>query len=317
MSTAATKWQEVEQQAERQRMPSLIQDRTKVRFVWQCAEDVPHVEVLGGIIERCRVTPIVKKYVWDNIDSLAQEQRVPGMMRRDREGKFAEAAYEILPGYIFDSVMDQYGHQGVVELASLREVQTANDFQALNIDGFFFPQRKSHLAKIDDIPRTYSEMRAQIEEAKSRLQTGNLNYTLDQCPTLLNTADEMLDAVRKAEAFDVFLLDESERELELGRTNPTFKQLYDNRDIRALHRLQRQRKDYAINEMAKQHNSLVELMATTIAQQKDSSADMATIAATVAEKVAEKFAAEFAKMYTQNQVQSAQGYDNNKPSTKK
>lgn len=286
------------------RQPSVDDGVDQVRFVWQCLEDLPHDEVMGGWIERCRVMPIVRRYRWDNIESLAPEQREPGMMRRDREGKWAEAAYAMQPGHIYRTVMDQFEGRGLVEFTSLRGIASPEAFQRLNIDGLFFPERKDRDTRVDDVPRSYAEIRERIEKVRAALVAGEYDYTPQERTALIDVADRMLHGVAVAQAADVALLDESERELELGRNNPAFKQVYDARDLRALQRLRRQRKDYAVEQMAQQQNSVTELLAATLAKQGAAQENLAD----GLKDALQSFAREFATAFAASQRQSAEGY---------
>lgn len=303
MSTAAIRWATQEQAVLQVRQPNIEAGLDEVRFVWQCIEDLPHEEVMGSWIERCRVMPIVKRYRWDNIESLADNQIEPGMRRRDREGKWAEAAYSILPGYILRDVVEAFGSRGLVELTALRGLTDPQAFLRLNVDGLFFGERKDRDARIDDIPKTYAEISARIEEVRAALVRGEHDYSPEDRARLIQVADEMLRGVEIARAGDVALLDESERELELGRNNPQFKQVYDGRDLRALHRLQRSRKDYAITQMAEQQNSVTALLAEALKQRQPAS-DTEGL-----KDALQSFAREFAAAFAATQKQSATGYE--------
>lgn len=304
MSTAAIRWQAQEQNLAAVRQPLADEGLDQVRFIWQCVEDLPHEEVMGGWIERCRVMPIVKRYRWESYDALSEDQREPGMVRRDKEGRIAEAAYSILPGHIFKTVMDQFEPRGVVEFKAIRGISSPQAFARLNIDGLFFPQRKDRDAKIDEIPRAYTAIRNRIEEVRAELVAGQHDYSPQDRAILIEIADQMLHGVQVARSADVALLDESERELELGRNNPQYKQVYDARDLRALQRLERNRKDYAVEEMAKQQNSVTELLAKTLANQGAATENLAD----GLKDALQSFAREFATTFAATQKQSADGY---------
>src|SRR5262245_4919542 len=187
-------------------MPDALADRQSTRFIWHCREDVPHAEVLGGVIERCRVMPVIRFLKWDRMEDIPLEHREPGMMRRDHENKWAYAAYAILPGFICDAILDQYRDRGVVELTALRGMD-AQQFKALGIDELFCPQRKSVDDGIDDTPKTYQEVRFEIE---SRIHAVQINggYTSQQLAIIRTCGQEMLRAVALAERYDTALVDE-------------------------------------------------------------------------------------------------------------
>ena len=299
MSNAAVRWVEVEEANNRVRMPDSLADRQSTRFVWQAREDIPHAEVLGGVIERCRVMPIVRRLQWERIEDVPLEFREPGMLRKDHEGKIAYAAYPILPGYIFEAIFDQYRNWGVVELTALKGM-AASEFAALRIDDLFFPQSKNIDQAIDELPQSYKEMRRQIAACLQALQMdqdglpGQLaSYSPYQRQALIQTGQQMLRGINIAERYDNALVDESEGELELGKNNSRFKQKYDGADLAALNRLGRPRKDAFIKELADQQLDLHATVRDAIAGKSSQAVDVAEIAQAVGASVA----AEFAKLF--------------------
>jgi hypothetical protein len=250
------------------------------RYVWYPAEDIPYPEanagyvallrerarqlgmqdiaLAGGYVERNRVTPILPNPVWERY------QDVPEDLRRATRGRMPngdpeEALYYVPPGHIFDGLMDGYRFYGVTEIEALRGMDI-EDFLALRIDEIFFPEEKDltrlgpDQKPIDRTPRRYSEIRTQIMQAL-KTQKDSAQYELYKM-----IAADMIRAVEVSEAFDTSLVDEEESR------NPL---RYTNHGLRALYRLQRQRRDHAINDMAKRQDAAVDVIAqlpTAIAQ---------------------------------------------------
>lgn len=291
MSNAAVRWVETELETKRVRMPDALADRQSTRFIWQAREDTPHAEVLGGMIERCRVMPVIKTLRWDRIADVPLEFREVGMLRKDHEGKTAYAAYGILPGFIFDAIMEQYRGHGVVELTALRGMDAAR-FAALKIDEVFFPEQKSVDDGVDQTPQTYGEMRRSIQLAIIEVRN-NRDYSAQQIAVLETCANEMLRAINVAERYDNALADESEGELELGRNNPQYKQKYDASDLAALRRVGRPRKDAFMKRLAEQQFDLQTTIKEAIVE-KSQASNVQEIAQAVGIAVASEFTKLFA-----------------------
>lgn len=302
MSNAAVRWVQTEEEHRRVRMPDALADRQSTRFIWQAREDVPHAEVLGGVIERCRVMPVIRLLRWDRIEDIPLEHREPGMVRKDNEGKTAYAAYPILPGYICDAILDQYRNRGVIELTALKGTD-ASQFKALNIDGLFFPERKSVDDGVDETPQTYAEMRRAIASAIDAVRANGLGYSAEKFVELRTNAaemlakletcaQEMLRAITLAERYDMALVDESEGEMELGRTNPHYKQKYDAADLAALKRVGRPRKDAFMKRLADQQVDLQATVREAIIEK-----GQAASAQEIAQAVGSSVAAEMAKIF--------------------
>lgn len=243
------------------------------RYVWFPAEDIPYTEanagyvallrerakqlgmydvpLAGGYVERMRVTPILAAPHWDRIGD------VPETMRRDHRGlkpngDYEEAQYFVPPGHIFDGLMDSYRFWGVTELTALRGMDI-EDFLELRIDDMFFPEPKdltrlgSNLKPIDETPRKYSLMRSQIMTVLAT-QPRDARF-----PIYESVGREMLFAIDVASAFDTQLVDEEESR------NPL---KYSHHGLRALHRLERTRRDHAMNEMAKRQDQAMDAVQT-------------------------------------------------------
>jgi len=293
MSNAAVRWVETEMENKRIRRPDILADRQSTRFIWQAREDVPHAEVLGGVIERCRVMPVVRLLKWDRIHDIPLEHREPGMVRKDNEGKDAYAAYAILPGYICDAILEQNRDRGVVELTALRGMD-AEQFAALRIDELFFPERKSVDEGIDETPQTYADVRLAIESRIHAAKINGLGYSSHQLAILEACAQEMDRAIRIAERYDNALVDESEGELELGRNNPQYKQKYDAADLAALKRAGRPRRDAFMKRLADQTVDLQTTVRDAIVEKNSQVSNVQEIAQAVATSVAAEFAKVFA-----------------------
>jgi len=286
-----------------------VTERTN-RYVWQGAEDIPHSEatagyvallrdrakqlnipltVTAGFIERCRVAPILAMPVWDRTEDVPLEMRV---RFRDQKpnGDFEQAQYLIQPGGIFDSVLEMYEGWGVRELRALRGFD-ANDFLELQIDDVFFPMVKDRNQfdavgrLLDQIPRTYREMKQRLMQRASYLPADGRRTTLEA------VAADMLHSLEVSAAFDNSLVD---REEEPG-------QRYSNHGLRALTRLERERRDHALNRMAERQNAVFDKLPDVIAAQKPAEMPMeqfSIFAKEIAKSIAETMRAEFQQQAT-------------------
>jgi hypothetical protein len=264
--TAIARWIQQEQESEAGRVVADPQQHDN-RFIFTCAEDIPHSEVFSQVIERNRVTPIAELHRWENYRSLAPEQRLPGKVRLDRDGFIAEGQYAIPPGPIFNTIMELYADQGVVELACLRG-QTMPEIRKLKINEFFFPEPKEPTKNLDNTPRTYREIRERMSQIQEGFKKPNAAKLLESTlPVFQQIVEDILRSVAISERFDQQLLDESEAHIELGKVNPQFKQRYDKRDYRALSRLERERKDQVVSGMARNQHDLIEAIAHRMGDQ--------------------------------------------------
>lgn len=285
----ATTWQRIEAENARIKAPDSEVDRRSTRFIWQAREDIPHAEVIGGVIERCRAMPVVRWLKWERAVDVPLEWREPGMIRRDREGKSEEVAYPTLPGYILDSILDAYRGWGVVELTALKGFDAAS-FARLGVDEVFFPETKNVDVHIDRTPQTYAELRARVNSVLDSLRQDASGRSSADIRVLIQCGEEMLIGITRAERADNSLIDESEGELELGRTNPQYKQKYDGRDLAALKRLNRPRKDAFMQRLSDNQLDLQKTLTQAIAGAQPQAVNIAEVAATVATAVAAEFA---------------------------
>lgn len=280
------------------------------RYIWYAAEDIPHPEATAGFtalmreraravgltdakipagyIERCRVAPVLSMPVWENAFDVPSELRVRGRFPAPN-GEPTEYMYYVPAGHIFDSVMGDYGTWGVVELQAIVGGDLG-DILELKIDETFFPQAKDRATvgydglPIDEIPREYSKMIRQINEKTADLKGDSRRNTLELI------ARDMLRSIEISKAFDVAYIEFEESQKELRYSLP---------GLRALHRLERQRRDYALNAMAEQQQatmaSLPELI-KGVAQRPgvDQEAITAAVTAAVA-AVMDKFGASIVK----------------------
>lgn len=207
-----------------------FEDERVNRYVWYPGEDLPWPEIAGGFIKRCRVTPIVPFPIWERIADVPEDMRKA--VRRDwMDRSHQEAQYEIRPQGIFEAVMGQYGVLGVRELTALTGMEEQR-VAALNIDTTFAPWPSS------DIPKPYSAIEDHI---KQTLRSLNGNQVLRA------VGEEMLASIAAARAYDVMFVDEEESRKELKYSRP---------GLRALSRLERERRDQALNNMAASQNKV-------------------------------------------------------------
>ena len=280
------------------------------RYVWYPGEDIPHSEatagfvallrdrakqlglslnVPAGFIERCRVAPILSAPVWERADSVPSEMRREGR-GRGPTGDYDEYRYLIPAGHIFASVMEQYQGWGVVELKALAGMEPG-EYLELKIDETFFPELKSRDVidpetgtLLDHIPKQYSKIDAQILEVLDRLPADSRRNTL------VKVGEDMRRAIQIARAFDTALVDEEETRSPLR---------YSLQGLRALDRLERQRRDHALNEMAKNQEGVIKALPEVLQSIVNGGAQAQNAItpehlSIFAEKIAEKIAAQFA-----------------------
>jgi len=205
-----------------------LEDESINRYVWYAGEDMPWPEIKGGFIRRCRVTPITPFRIWERIGDVPQDMRKS--LRRDMaDREHQEAQYEIPAKGIFDSIMEQYGTLGVCELTALQGMKP-EDVRALGIDDIFCPWSED--CSIEDMPKPY-----QVIEDHIRRQVEALNGN----QTLSRIGKEMLASIKKSREYDEIFVDRVESQKDPIYSNPVF---------RALNRLNRRRRDRALNDMA-------------------------------------------------------------------
>lgn len=207
------------------------------RYIWCASETIPHKEVAGGFINRCLVTPVLALPVWDKGEEVPDE-----MVVRYRNGG-SEALYLIPPTPIFRTIIKEYGHWGVVELTSLRDMEPER-VADLDIDNFVFP---------DGIPGTYSEITACLNKALKALGHDETSKVYRGCIA------DMQKSVNICQGFDVALVDEAEAAIERSKTDSKYAGMstYDEFSMRALARLERERRDHALLHQADTQKEIV------------------------------------------------------------
>lgn len=237
MARAAIDWQTPQPIVE----TLTFEDERVNRYVWYAGEDVPWPEIKGGWISRCRVTPILPFLIWERITDVPEDMRKA--VRKDwMDRTHQEAQYEIRPQGIFDSVMGQYGVWGVRELTALKG-KAPQEVAALNIDVTFCPWTG------DDIPKPYREIEDHIKKTLHGLNGNQL---------LRSVGEDMLRSIAASKAYDEMLVDAEESQKELKYSRP---------GLRALSRLDRRRRDSALNDMAAAQNKVFDKVPEILAAQ--------------------------------------------------
>lgn len=231
----------------------IANDRAR-RYIWQCIEDIPwhSNEIAGGWIERARVTPVFAAPIWERIDDVPEELRLD---TRGEFGKITEAKYEVQPGGIYLGIMEMYEGWGVMELSALYDIQLS-DFLRLNVDGIFCPWLKDRELAVDEVPKPYSEIKAHIMRVAENLTSDSRRDTLTK------VAEDMLKSLERSASHDVAMVDALEAQKEFAYTKPV---------LRALDRLERRRRDHALNDMAKTQNAVFSEIPRILAGQDQSS----------------------------------------------
>lgn len=323
MSTAAVQIQDAYNKLQASRPPiaeqPMVSEKTN-RYLWYPAEDIPHNEASAGFvalmreraaalgmpnpgitacwIERCRVVPVLAMPCWEEANSVPENLRIKGRNPKPN-GDYSEYQYAVPPGFIFQAVMDEYQPWGVTELQALRDGDPG-DVLELRIDQTFFPEEKDRSRigydgiTVDEIPKAYTVQLARIDEVLKKLNGDSRKKTM------IDVARDMNRAIEVSRAFDVALVDYEESQKELK---------YSNHALRALSRLERKRRDHALNEMAQRQNDsltalpeMIREMARANAPSATSSEDFAaavSVGVGVAmEKVLEKFGPMFEQLRT-------------------
>lgn len=237
MAAAAANWQTPQPIVE----TLTYEDERVNRYVWYAGEDLPWPEIKGGWIKRCRVTAILPFLIWERINDVPADMRKA--VRKDwMDREHQEAQYEIRPQGIYDSIMGQYQIWGVRELTVLKG-KTPQEVAALNIDLTFCRWHG------DDIPKPYSAIEDHIRQTLKTLNGNQL---------LRSVGEEMLAAISAARAYDQTLVDEEESRKELKYSRP---------GLRALSRLDRRRRDTALNDMAAAQNKVFDRVPEILAAQ--------------------------------------------------
>ncbi len=241
-------------------------------YYWFGAESVPFLGLPNDRIERCRVTPVVKDIVWDNVDLIPMEAREPGYLQGydPITRRPTLCGYAVLPGYTAEHLEEMYGAnksnagaltsgiQGVVELFPLRGWDPYA-VEALGVDELYFPEFQGldeEGRQIDQLPKTYREMRERILQVQKDLHDDEKLVDPKHKKLLIQLGDIMLQSLEVSEVNDELVLDNTHACFERSKNDKNEKSTYDARDFRALKRLEQVRRDHALAKLATQSNNL-------------------------------------------------------------
>ena len=213
----------------------VYQDNEERHYLWCASETIPHREIVTGFIHRGRVAPVLPLPVWDAIEA------VPTDLRRQLRNKDTEALYFISPLPIYQTVMSDYGDWGVTDLTAIKNWE-ARDVWNLHIEDVFFP---------NGIADTYDEIVAQIQSAELPKQKIDVYRAI---------AVDMLRGIQVCRKYDTWLVDEAEASIEKSKSHAGYASTYTEPALRAMTRLNRERKDHAISQVATRQNALVEAL---------------------------------------------------------
>lgn len=247
-------------------------------YLFYPAEPIPYTEVVTGYILRGQVTPVLAFPKWDRWEDVPDGMRkaTRGIQDSGMDKVPIEAMYEIAPHNIFDHIMEKYSAWGVTELVALQGM-TPQEVIRLNIDQIFFP---------NGIPATYTEIRARINAAAKEVSRDNPNWDIYK-----QVADDMITAVARCEQYDNAFVDEVESNIEKSKSDRAWQSTYCKPSLRAMARLERTRKDQAMNAMAQNQQAgfalIPDLLERIAAQSKQgiTAEDLAKFAETVANAV--------------------------------
>lgn len=204
-------------------------------YIWTFADGIPHREVVGGMIRSGAITPILKLPVWEASEGVPEEMRV------SVRSNGAEAKYYLPPEPIFRGIMAEYGAWGVTDLTTLVNWDAAA-VRGLRVEQVFFPQ---------GVPATYDEIEAQLR---------NVTLPKENAEVYVSLRNDLLQAVQNARRADTKLVDYNEDCIEKGKTQPGYVGIYTEPSLRAMARLKRQRKDFAITQIADRQNAIVDAL---------------------------------------------------------
>lgn len=213
-------------------------DDNTTHYLFYPAEPIPYTEVVTGFILRGQVTPVLAYPKWDRWEDVPDGMRklTRGIQMAGGENTPVEAMYEIAPNNIFNHIMEKYGHWGVTELTALRGMRPEEVIR-LNIDATFFPA---------GVPATYRAIRERINAAASEVSKDHPDWA-----TYKRIADDMVTATVHCERYDNGLVDEVESNIEKSKSSDKWQSTYCSPSLRAMARLERTRKDQAMNSIAR------------------------------------------------------------------
>lgn len=222
-------------------------DDSVTHYVFYPGEDIPYAEVVTGYVKRGSVTPILAFPKWDRAQDVPDGMRkaTRGIQIVSGESEPIEAMYEIAPNNIFNHLLEKYGHWGVTELSALAGWRP-DQVKALDIDNVFFP---------NGIPDTYREMKARIGQAASEVPKDH-----PQRDAYRKIAEDMLLAIARSESYDKAFVDEVEANIERSKSSDKWQSTYCKPSLRALARLERTRKDDAVNTVARRQNDAFDVI---------------------------------------------------------
>lgn len=213
-------------------------------YLWNPTEPIPYSDVPGGFILRGQVTPVLPCPRWDRAEDVpsGMQKNVRGR-KLDEDGTSVpeEALYDIPAHHIFLDIQEKYASRGVRELAALAGY-TVEQVLALDIDRKFFP---------NGTPVSYSEQRKVINDAAQRL-AGDPQFEVYR-----KIAQDMLRMIDVATVSDNALVDTME--VQIADVNSGIS-TYDDPSMRAMARLERTRKDEAVNTMAANQGQVFQML---------------------------------------------------------
>lgn len=271
---AMTQWNGIKDAVLRQ------QDIWAVRYVWYGGpEPLNHKDIESQTIAPLSWVPVIPREHWRNILSFGAGNAPVKVRPVSMPGRPAEKPREgmtyIKPAVIVASLQETFGERGLL-VSQLN--CSFEEFQALQLDSFFFPNKK---------PATYQATKDYLEAFRDKL--GKMGETGAR---FLSLCDEMLNSLRITHSFHLQQIDATHAEMERARTDTTgrYKGTYDRSDLMRLEWLGMTRRDEALNKLAAENNELPKLVGQLVqvqlhqieANKQQQPVDIAAIAAAAA-----------------------------------
>lgn len=253
MSSTAIQKARKQLAGQEKRVPSVM-SRDAIQFAWYAPLNLKHRD--QGEIKRCRWTPIIKRERWMSILAKPSVDEFAAVRNSRNPSKPPTEGLEwIKPGAIANSLYDEFAAWGLLISPSLGKANISLDeFEALNLDEIYFPMAD------DELPRTYSATKSQIEQVLNAIQSGGLKqYPKEAVTRITAVGREMLDSLERTKAYFQAQLDITHQGFEDSKTKEGFRGKYDQRDRAMMAWLEIVPRDEVQNSAAKANETLIEL----------------------------------------------------------
>lgn len=257
-------------QQQEQRVPT-VANRDAIQYCWYAPPyNISHRDF--GKIQRLRWTPITRQEKWLSIaakekpeDFVAVRNVRADMLRIRPVPPPNQGLTWIKPGAIAESLHQEYGDWGLLVSKALRDIRL-DEFEALNLDGFYFPMLDERL------PDTHKATNERIEKVLNALEKNQVQslgaalektfkaFTTQQQRIVIACGKEMLGALEQAKAFQTAELAQTHKYFEDARAGKSGNRgTYDPRDRAMMAWLEIVPQDEVQNLNAQANTQLIEL----------------------------------------------------------